>query len=229
VANTLFELVHPHCVFLHLAYWWLVTLLYRPAYLQATSHSSSEVNSRIMVCSYALIFYMADHIFQLCDEAAKNIMTLLGSWNSLFGLRYVPLTLVQVAFSAATVLLLSIEHGTTRRPTSFSLYDSRTQLDLCVEYLSEVGKSFSTARQVKGILRELRQTQSNRLHGCPSESGQTHSSLSVPLLPPSGLPPTHNTSSFLNNDNFGYFPPLSRLQDQQAALPPDIYMNFPNF
>jgi hypothetical protein len=188
-----------------------------------------------MVRTYALIFYMTDHIFQLCDEAAKNTMTLLGSWNSLFGLRYAPLTLVQVVFSAGTVFLLSVEHATTGRPTSFSLHDSRTQLDLCIEYLSEVGKSFSTARQVREILNKLRQSQSNRLHGCPSESGHTASSSSSTLVPPfiweppSGLPPTHNASSFLNNDDFGYFPPLFRLQDQEAALPPDVYMNFPNF
>lgn len=218
-------MVHPHCVMLHLAYWWLVTLLYRPSYRQASSNSSSEANNHIMVCSsYVLFFCMTDHIVQLCDEAAKNIMALLGTWKSLFGMRYVPLTLVQVTFSAGTVFLISIEHAMTSRPTSFSLHDSRAQLDLCIEYLSEAGKSFSAAPQVREILKKLRQTQFNRLHGRSTAGGHTASSSSSSTLPlpfiwepPSVPPPTQDASSLLIDDYSGYFPSLFKLQDQESA------------
>jgi hypothetical protein len=160
-------------------------------------------------------------------------MALLESWNSRFSLRYVPLTLGQVIFSAGTVFLLSIEHATTGQPTSFSLHDSCTQLDLCIEYLSEVGKSFSAARQVREILKKLRQTQVNRLHGGLNEGGNTASSSSTLVPPfilehPSFPPPTHNASALLTNDDFGFIPSLSKLQDQEEALPPDVHMSLTN-
>src|SRR5262245_31416994 len=123
-------------------------------------------------------------------------MTLLGIWNTRFTMRYVPLTLVQVVFSAGTVFLLSVEHAATSRPTNLSVQDSYAQLDLCMEYLSQSGKSFSGARQVRDILKKLRQTQFNRLneqssesqHETPASSSSSSTILQPPFWDPSSVP-----------------------------------------
>jgi hypothetical protein len=87
-------------------------------------------------------------------------MSLFETWQSLYGLRYSPLTMIQTVFSAATIHLLSAAHAVSGpRLASVALKHSLRQLDLCRFYLSEIGKSWAGAQHVDEILSGLIQKQ----------------------------------------------------------------------
>ncbi|KAF8892873.1 hypothetical protein BD779DRAFT_1507469 [Infundibulicybe gibba] len=136
----------PHLLMTHLAYWWLFILLHRPFYHRRPRpiHSSDKD---------------IDHA-KLCKRAAENIMELLGTWRTLYTLRYVPITLIQTIFSAGTIYLLTAVHATTGlRVFETSLEHSLSQANLCIQYLLETGKSWQCATNIAGILRNLLQEQ----------------------------------------------------------------------
>jgi hypothetical protein len=87
-------------------------------------------------------------------------MSLFETWQSLYGLRYSPLMMIQTVFSAATIHLLSAAHAVSGpRLASVALKQSLKQLDLCRFYLSEIGKSWAGAQHVDEILSGLIQKQ----------------------------------------------------------------------
>ncbi|KAG6852186.1 hypothetical protein C0991_002279, partial [Blastosporella zonata] len=96
----------------------------------------------------------------LCKRAAENIVELLGTWRSLYSLRYAPITLVQTAFSAGTIYLLgAVQAATGLRVAQESLKHALAQAQLCVQYLFEIGKSWQCATNIGEILRRLLQEQ----------------------------------------------------------------------
>ncbi|KAG6918313.1 hypothetical protein DXG01_015405 [Tephrocybe rancida] len=100
-----------------------------------------------------------DHV-KLCKRAAENIVELLGTWRSLYTLRYAPITLVQTAFSAGTIYLLgAVQAATGLRVAQESLKHALAQAQLCVQYLLEIGKSWQCATNIGEILRRLLQDQ----------------------------------------------------------------------
>jgi hypothetical protein len=109
---------------------------------------------------------------QLCNTAAERLMELLDKWRSLYTLRYVPITWIQIVYSAATIFLLSASQG--RSGPHLSHIHSISQAELCVQYLSEAGKSWQGARQVKEILERLLRQLTTRMELRPSELGQHH-------------------------------------------------------
>lgn len=130
----------PHRLMLHLAYWWLHILLHRPFYRR--EHSST---------------IDTDHI-KICNRAAENIMELLTTWRTSFTLRLVPVTFVQVLFSAGTVFLLSaVQASAGLRLATQALNHSRSQAELCIKYLSEIGQSWNCAINIGSILGNLLQ------------------------------------------------------------------------
>lgn len=87
-------------------------------------------------------------------------MELAETYRSLYSLRYVPITWVQVVFSAGTVFILSAVQATSgSRLAHVSLTHSLSQVDLCIQYLSETGKSWNAANNIAGILKSLRKEQ----------------------------------------------------------------------
>lgn len=80
-------------------------------------------------------------------------MELLHTWRFLYTLRYVPITWNQIVYSAGTIFLLSASQCASETHPSH-IY-SISQAELCVQYLSEAGKSWHGARQVKDILEKL--------------------------------------------------------------------------
>ncbi|KAG6884678.1 hypothetical protein C0993_009021 [Termitomyces sp. T159_Od127] len=95
-------------------------------------------------------------MLDLCKRAAENIVELLGTWRSLYTLRYTPITLVQTAFSAGTIYLLgAVQAATGLRVAQESLKHALAQTQLCVEYLVEIGKSWQCATNIGDILRRL--------------------------------------------------------------------------
>ncbi|KAJ6613617.1 hypothetical protein B0H10DRAFT_1917196 [Mycena sp. CBHHK59/15] len=132
----------PHRLMLHCMYWLCFILLHRPFFnrrARAIQTSDREI----------------DHV-KLCRRAAENIMELLETWRSLYTLRYTPVTMLQVVFSAGTVfLLLSLQATTSIRIAHGSLKVSLSQAELCVKYLFEIGRSWRCATRTGDILRDL--------------------------------------------------------------------------
>ncbi|KAH9474420.1 Nitrogen assimilation transcription factor nit-4 [Psilocybe cubensis] len=132
----------PHKLMLHLAYWWLFILLHRP-FFHRKSRPIYSTDREI------------DHV-KLCRRAAENIMELLATWRSLYGLRYCPITLIQTVFSAGTVYLLTaIQAGSGVRVAQKELRHSLDQQKLVMQYLQEIGRSWQCATNIAGILNTL--------------------------------------------------------------------------
>ncbi|KNZ79271.1 Nitrogen assimilation transcription factor nit-4 [Termitomyces sp. J132] len=132
-----------HRLMMHCTYWWFFILLHRPFY-----HRKHRSTDRAI-----------DHV-KLCKRAAENIVELLGTWRSLYTLRYAPITLVQTAFSAGTIYLLgAVQASTGLRVAQESLKHALAQAQLCVDYLFEIGKSWQCAMNIGEILRRLLQEQ----------------------------------------------------------------------
>ncbi|KAJ7731550.1 hypothetical protein DFH07DRAFT_755597 [Mycena maculata] len=136
----------PHRLMMHCTYWWAFILLHRPFFhrkARPMHGSDPEV----------------DHV-KLCKRAAENSMELLQTWRSLYTLRCAPVALMPVVFSAGTIFLLLAAQATTRiRVAQGSLRSAVAQVELCIEYLLEIGKSWQCATTTGEILRNLLQRQ----------------------------------------------------------------------
>lgn len=83
-------------------------------------------------------------------------MELLHTWRSLYTLRFIPITLVQVVFSAGTIFVLSAAHAISgSRLARVTLDRSILSAELCIQYLSETGKSWACANHAMDILKDL--------------------------------------------------------------------------
>jgi hypothetical protein len=114
---------------------------------------------------------------QLCNTAAERIMELLGTWRSLYTLRYVPITWIQIVYSAGTIFLLSACQGESGLPPSH--INPISQAELCVQYLSEAGKSWQGARHVKEILERLLRQLTTRIEARSLETRQFRADVSL--------------------------------------------------
>jgi hypothetical protein len=87
-------------------------------------------------------------------------MELAETYRTLYSLRYVSITWVQVVFSAGTIFILSAVQATSgSRLAHVSLNHSLSQVDLCIQYLTETGRSWNCANNIAGILKSLRKEQ----------------------------------------------------------------------
>ncbi|KAJ7792640.1 hypothetical protein B0H14DRAFT_2930022 [Mycena olivaceomarginata] len=127
---------------LHLAYWWCSITLHRPFFsrrTQATRHSESEI----------------DHV-KLCTRAAENILELVESWSSVYGLRLASVTMLQVIFSAGTIFLLRALQATASPRTAHTvLRTALAHAETCVRYLHEMGRTWASATRTGDILHTM--------------------------------------------------------------------------
>lgn len=87
-------------------------------------------------------------------------MELAETYRKLYTLRYVSITWVQVVFSAGTIFILSAVQATSgSRLAHVSLQHSLSQVDLCIQYLTETGRSWNCANNIASILKSLRKEQ----------------------------------------------------------------------
>ncbi|KZT28805.1 hypothetical protein NEOLEDRAFT_1239318 [Neolentinus lepideus HHB14362 ss-1] len=136
----------PHRLMMHLAYWWCFVLLHRPFYRRPRPVHGTSVQD-------------LDHA-KLCNAAAGEITKILETWTSLYSLRYAPITLIQVAYSAGTVYILSSVQAMSRpRLAEVALSNSVSKAEMCIQYLREAGKSWECGNQVADILQGLLQKQ----------------------------------------------------------------------
>ncbi|KAF7366740.1 Zn(2)-C6 fungal-type domain-containing protein [Mycena sanguinolenta] len=170
----------PQRLMLHLAYWWCFIVLHRPFFsrrAQPIQHSDREV----------------DHD-KLCMRAAENILELLETWQSLYTLRLVPLTVPQVVFSAGTVFMLrALQATASPRIAHTALNTALAQGETCVKYLNDVAETWVSGARTRDALQailndKLRPVIARRLTAKeeqnPSASATTIPSF-VPLQKPS--------------------------------------------
>ncbi|KAF5392813.1 hypothetical protein D9757_000908 [Collybiopsis confluens] len=136
----------PHKLMMHLAFWWIFILLHRPFFHRKKRSQEGG-------------FREIDHV-KICKRAADNIMELLGIYRTLYTLRYVPVTPIQIAFAAGTVyVLLAVQAMSGLRVAKKELQTYVAQAELCVQYLVEMGKSWRCSEEIADILRGLMKAQ----------------------------------------------------------------------
>ncbi|KAF7369302.1 Zn(2)-C6 fungal-type domain-containing protein [Mycena venus] len=134
----------PHRLMLHCEYWWCFIVLHRPFFNrhsrgQSIQHSDREI----------------DHV-KLCKRAADNILLLVETWASVYTLRYTPVTLLQVLFSAGTIyLLLALQATAGLRIAHGALQPAIEQAGHCIRYLHEMGRTWKCAARTGDILQIL--------------------------------------------------------------------------
>lgn len=181
---------------LHCMYWWLFILLHRPFFnrrpraVQVTDREVDHVKVGTHLRKLALLSLpQLTTRLQLCKRSAENIMELLETYSKLYTLRYVPVTLVQVIFSAGTVfLLLSLQATLNLRIAHQALKTSLSQAELCVQYLYEIGKSWRGAARAGDILSGLLDTKLKPILMCRCLLAEQHtavgqSNTNLPLTP----------------------------------------------
>lgn len=155
-------------------------------------------------------------------------MDLLITWRSLYTLRYVSITLIQVVFSAGTIFLSSAVQATSgSRLAPVSLSHSLSQVRLCLQYLSESGKSWQCANHIAEILRNLLQERlvpkllrhsvdQSRIFSTPSPSPNLQPySVDDPKSPVSFVGPVSTPIEMISA---GLFPELlSSVYDRRAS------------
>ncbi|KAJ7291285.1 hypothetical protein C8J57DRAFT_213548 [Mycena rebaudengoi] len=132
----------PQKLMMHCIYWCHFIHLHRPFFSQ--SARSVKVSDQEI-----------DHI-KLCKRAAENTLELLETWSKLYSLRYSPIGLLQLVFSAGTIfILLSLQAALSVRVALQSLKRSLSQAELCVHFLREIGQSWIPAAGTADVLQGL--------------------------------------------------------------------------
>ncbi|QRW18424.1 Fungal specific transcription factor domain [Rhizoctonia solani] len=88
----------PHVIVLNIAYWWLLLLLHRPFYAR-TARSASNASTEIPSS-------FTDLSVKICDRATVKIVHLVMLFDKCYGMRYFPLSMLQVIFMAGATLLV---------------------------------------------------------------------------------------------------------------------------
>lgn len=114
-----------HILSLHAFHSFVLILLHRPWFAQISTVDPLPDTSLASVAK--------------CERAAFKVVTILTQFRRCPGLRYCPMTLSQVAFSAGTVHLLSATHCATK--TSKKFKSSIDAVQQCVTALKEMGET----------------------------------------------------------------------------------------
>ncbi|KAJ7084052.1 hypothetical protein B0H15DRAFT_990723, partial [Mycena belliarum] len=130
----------PNRLMLHCVYWWCFIVLHRP-FLSQRAQSLQRVRE-------------IDHM-KLCRRAAESTLELLETWATLYGVRYAPVTLLQVVFSAGTIFILLALNATAParlRIAHAALQTALAQAEQCVRYLHKIGLSWSCSARAGDVL-----------------------------------------------------------------------------
>lgn len=74
----------------------------------------------------------------------------------MYGIRYAPVVVMQVTFSAGTLFLLAAVRALSgARVAEKRLSDSMKQAEECVQYLGKMSKSYESAQEIKEILENM--------------------------------------------------------------------------
>ncbi|GAA5899523.1 hypothetical protein JCM8208_000581 [Rhodotorula glutinis] len=201
----------PHIIMLNAMQHFVLILLHRPFYTRHNSSTNLPIN---------------DTAIRRCNASATRIVALFELYQRSPGLRYVPISATQIAFSAATTHLLALvnaESGNQQKRAA----ELRETTTACVRILREMGKAYECAHATADIFEGL----VDKWAGPPQsanggdEVGGTASS-SAPAHPP--LPPQQLTAvqaldphSDLAKEllRLGWTPPTTTASLEHPSLP----------
>ncbi|KAM0747627.1 hypothetical protein T439DRAFT_383241 [Meredithblackwellia eburnea MCA 4105] len=129
----------PHVIMLNAYFNFLILLLHRPYY---TAHNAKHSEANEVAA-------------KRCDKAASRIVQLNEIFHQSPGLRYAPISLTQMTFSAGSIHLLAAVSPETPNKAPKKAAVSLAQAEACVRALEEMGKSWAHARQSGEILDRL--------------------------------------------------------------------------
>ncbi|GAA5881803.1 hypothetical protein JCM16303_006460 [Sporobolomyces ruberrimus] len=121
-----------HIILLNALYHFVTILLYRPYYNHQNQLDLNEV------------------AVKRCNAASARIISLFELFEAAPGLRFAPVTLVQISFAAGTTQLLSSVNSTGKKAA-----EAREAAQRCVVALREIGKAWKCGTQTAGILEKL--------------------------------------------------------------------------
>jgi hypothetical protein len=138
----------PHILMLHLTYAWLNLLLCRPLTVSSTpSANSAPSTSRILAYSPA-------DAAERCNRAVARIVSLFRLWRAAHGLRFIPITATQIAFTAGATYVHLLSAGTGGRQ-EMSVEDALGGAKECFRCLQEMGMTWPEANKKASILEQL--------------------------------------------------------------------------
>ncbi|GAA5944992.1 uncharacterized protein JCM15063_000595 [Sporobolomyces koalae] len=121
-----------HVILLNAAFHFVTILLYRPYY----NHSDSLAINELAI--------------KKCNAASSRIISLFELFEQAPGLRYPPVTFVQICFAAGTTQLLASVNSSGRKAQ-----DAKDAALRCVAALREMGKAWKCGTQTAEILDRL--------------------------------------------------------------------------
>jgi hypothetical protein len=151
------------------------------------------------------------HCSQHCNTAADHILELVETWRKLCTLRYVPILWIQIVYSAGTIYLLSAAQAGSASPAAIQARKhSLAQVETCVQYLYQSGKSWQTARHVKQILEKLLNELTTRIETRPQDSGKHSNGRRKSTLnsSPSAERPGEQSTNLTPDTQSSDFPPF---------------------
>ena len=121
---------------INMAHQWLQIILHRPFYTLTQNKSDQSIKR--------------------CDSGAEKILQYLAAWRRLYELRYVPITVVQIAFIAGTTCLLKAIQSANMPEKRRTSLEGVTEI---IRALSEMGTTWKSALQSADALKVLRREQ----------------------------------------------------------------------
>lgn len=158
-------------------------MLHRPFYRKRQSGCNTIGESFSVTVRQVFFLTLATNVdvnclSQRCNQAAKEIVSLLRSHRAQYTLRYVPITLIQTCFAAGTIYLLSAIHADKSlgmRPAPVTRSVALTALEELVDMLVEIGQSWDCAKQFSDIFRYFLTLQNRPSGGVGDADGERES------------------------------------------------------
>ncbi|CAE6335274.1 unnamed protein product [Rhizoctonia solani] len=139
----------PHVIILNIAYWWLLLLLHRPFYartVRSASNASTEIPSSF-----------TDLSVKICDRATVKIVHLVMLFERCHGMRYFPLSMLQVVFMTGATLL--VQSATLSESAVKKRADAHEGTRKCVYALQAAAQTWDCAQLSANHLQNLLQEQ----------------------------------------------------------------------
>ncbi|KAJ7036684.1 hypothetical protein C8F04DRAFT_1036213 [Mycena alexandri] len=126
----------PQRLMLHCLYSWCCLVLHRPFFSQPRELQDDHIKATMRSM-----------------RAAETILELLQTWSEIYTLQLTPLGLIPFVFDAGTIFLLRALHATTgQRIAHTALQTSIEQVETCVRYLNDIGRTWQTAERAAAHL-----------------------------------------------------------------------------
>nr|XP_018267202.1 uncharacterized protein I303_01187 [Kwoniella dejecticola CBS 10117]OBR89360.1 hypothetical protein I303_01187 [Kwoniella dejecticola CBS 10117] len=130
-----------HIILLHGMYHFIVILLHRPWYIRPGQPTESREGK------------MSGSV-KRCDQSANRILQMVSLYDRSVGLRYGPISMTQMVFTAGTIHLLDATSNSRSRESK-KLSTSLTCVKMCIEALHKMGDGFLCSKHSAVILQRL--------------------------------------------------------------------------